>query len=51
MQRAVFLICAIIAVAACFIKYIWDIATVHVATCNPEASQSSIHRHLEAICC
>ncbi|HEY6490871.1 MAG: hypothetical protein WCC26_04550 [Terracidiphilus sp.] len=40
----------IIAGGVCFTKYISDIATVHMAACNPEASQWSILCRLEAIC-
>ena len=50
LRLAVLLICAIIAGAVCFIKHISDIATVHMAACNPEASRSSIPRRLDAIC-
>jgi len=50
LRFAVLLICAIIAGAVCFIKYIWDIATVPMAAYHPEVSQSSIPRGLDAIC-
>jgi hypothetical protein len=38
LRLAVLVICAIVAGAVCFIRYIWDMAIVYMAACNPESA-------------